>query len=171
MDIQNVLSELSKQLPAEGSVRELYICGGAALNLLGISSRQTADIDVLAPEIDQTLKTAADKVAVELGLEQGWLNNGPIDLLQNLHAEWKTGATLVFDSPKLKVFSLGRMDLLKSKVWAACDRLEDIPDVVAMTPTEQELDQVRDWVLECDASDIWPEIVNQCLEEIKRRLN
>lgn len=171
MDVQKVLSTLSQELSLGKDARELYICGGAALNLLGISSRQTADIDVLDPKLDQSLIDAASRVAAQLGLHKDWLNNGSHDLVRYLNPDWQERATLVFKTPTLRVFSLDRMDLLNSKIWAACDRLEDIPDVVAMAPTDEELQKAQKWVLQCDASEIWPDIVEQCLTEIRKRLN
>lgn len=171
MNVQEVLTALSHELSPEKGAKVLYICGGAALNLLGISSRQTADIDVLSPKLDQDLKVAATRVAAQLGLKDGWLNNGPDDLLNYLDKNWKDRATPVFETAQLKVYSLDRQNLLNSKIWAACDRLEDIPDVVAMAPTEEELEKAKEWVLQCDASEIWPDIVEQCLAEIKKRLN
>jgi hypothetical protein len=68
----------------------LVIIGGSALLALGIVSRTTQDVDILAgvdPEqglveprpISKTLQTAAVKVAGELGLAPDWLNTGPAD--------------------------------------------------------------------------------------------
>ena len=68
------------------------------------------------------------------------------------------------------MYSLSRQELLNSKVWAACDRLEDIPDVVSMAPSEKELENAKTWVLPCDASEIWPDIVEQCITEIRKRI-
>lgn len=170
MDIHQVLSELSTELEQQAGSWKLYICGGAALNLLGISSRQTADIDVLSPVLSEDLKSAANRVSEKLGLQADWLNNGAVDLLNYFDSKWQDRSTLVFSTSNLSVYSLSRIDLLNSKVWAACDRMQDIPDVVAMKPTEEELSEAKEWVLKCDAAEIWPAIVEQCISEINKRL-
>ena len=169
LDTKKVLIALSKALP-ENEQRRLYICGGAALNLLGISGRETADIDVLDPKLDDIIKDAGAEVAREFGLSEKWLNNGPASLLRDLEPGWKERAVLAFSDEKLKVFSLSRQELINSKLWAACDRLQDIADMVFLAPTEAELEKARQWVLPLDASELWPDIVNQCLEVIRKRL-
>jgi len=62
MNIKQALNALSKELGDKSIALDLYICGGAALNLLGVTSRQTADIDVLLPTLDENVKVAAKSV-------------------------------------------------------------------------------------------------------------
>lgn len=170
MDVQKTLQLLDGTLKEMGVERDLFICGGAALILLRVSSRATMDVDVLSPQIDRTLSSAAEKVGKELGLQSNWLNNGPSDLLKYLGEGWEDRCSLSFDGLALKVFSLSRLDLIRTKFWAACDRMDDIPDILALRPSDEELTDAESWVLQCDASEVWPKIVRACRREIARRM-
>ncbi len=169
MDTLSSLKLLDAELERLGVERRLFICGGAALILMKVTSRSTMDIDVLQPKVDQTLDQAAKLVAKKLGLSDSWLNNGPEDLLRYLDDQWEANCSKVYDGHALQVFALGRKDLIKSKLWAACDRMDDIPDIIALKPTQEELQEARSWVLQVDASEVWPQIVESCLKELERR--
>ncbi len=169
MNTKKVLEALAKAL-SDKKQYQLYICGGAALNLLGISSRETADIDVLEPKLDEALKNAGDLVAKEFGLSEKWLNNGPASLIRDLAPGWQERAVLAFSESGLKVYSLARQELINSKLWAACDRIQDINDMVFLDPSEEELETAKKWVLPLDASELWPDIIEQCIEVIRERL-
>ncbi|MBF0299965.1 MAG: hypothetical protein HQK51_14665 [Oligoflexia bacterium] len=60
--------------------------------------------------------------------------------------------------------------LIYSKLYAAADRIDDIEDLVALKPTEQELMEAKKLVLQQDASDVWPTIVDECISVLKKRL-
>lgn len=70
---------------------EVVIIGGSAMLLGGLNSRPTRDVDIVAFVVDGSLTKparvpdplarAAAATALELGLEPGWLNIGPTDLL------------------------------------------------------------------------------------------
>jgi phytoene/squalene synthetase len=63
------------------------------------------------------------------------------------------------------------MDLIRTKLYAACDRIDDISDLVAMQVTPTELKEASEWVLVQDASELWPQILDECKAEILKRLN
>jgi hypothetical protein len=169
MDIQTALQNLDRALAEMGEKRDLIICGGAALILLRVSARATMDIDVLSPQIDKALALASEKVAVQLGLQDSWLNNGPSDLVKYLEKGWEGRCSLLFNGGSLKVFALSRLDLIRTKFWAACDRVEDIPDIISLQPTTEELDDAVAWTIKLDASEMWPRIVAGCRLEVERR--
>jgi len=146
MDTLSSLKSLDEELDRLGVERCLFICGGAALILMKVTTRSTMDIDVLQPKVDQTLDHAAKRVAKKFGLSESWLNNGPEDLLRYLDDQWQVNCLKVYDGRALQVFALGRKDLIKSKLWAACDRMDDIPDIIALKPTQEELEEARTWV-------------------------
>jgi hypothetical protein len=56
MKIIDAIHLLDISLCKKGLKRKLTICGGAALNLQHISNRETKDIDVLIPLIDEEVK-------------------------------------------------------------------------------------------------------------------
>ena len=170
MDITDTFRRLDLELKSVGLQREFFICGGAALIVLGVISRETKDIDVVSPKLDEEFKALATKVGERFGLHEGWINNGPDDLLRNLEPGWKSRSTLIYNGEALRIYSLSRQDMLNTKLWAACDRIEDIQDIIQMKPTEAELNKAKEWTLRCDASEIWPKIVEQCLAHIKEKL-
>jgi hypothetical protein len=170
VDPKSVFVALDAELKALGVQRELIICGGAALIAMGIVARETRDVDVLLPVLDPELHSAAKKIGKALDLNEGWLNNGPRDLIQALTKGWESHCTDVFRSTNLVIRSIGRSDLICSKLYAAADRPEHLPDLVALKPSETELEAARTWVLARDASEIWPRIVQECAEEVRRRL-
>src|SRR3990170_4162044 len=87
-----VLTALGEQLAAAGERFELVVTGGSALVALGVVRRATRDVDVVALRTGGTLvpaeplpaalAAARDLVARDFGLDPGWLNPGPTDLLR-----------------------------------------------------------------------------------------
>lgn len=147
---------------------EAICIGGAALSLLGVISRETRDCDVLAPEIPADIKLMSEAFAAEVSkggtpLQRDWLNNGPASLVRDLPSDWQTRTVLVFQGRALTLFTLGRADLLKSKLFALCDRAVDRPDCLALNPRKEELLELLPWLSELDANPLWPEHVRETL--------
>lgn len=149
--------------------------GGSALALLGIIHRQTRDFDILHPELPEEIALAAREFAGHLrrsGVElaDDWLNNGPLQLGSVLPDGWQLRVQEVFSGSALRLTALGRKDLLKTKIFALCDRGTDLTDCVAFFPTLQELAESEAWVAEQDANPLWPEHVRATLTDLRRRL-
>ncbi len=68
------------------------------------------------------------------------------------------------------IHTLGRLDLLRSKLFALCDRGIDIPDCVALAPTDDEIKIIRPWLEQRDAHPHWPDHVRATLEDLQERL-
>ena len=154
---------------------EAIVIGGSALALLGVTSRQTRDFDIIAPEIPVTILEVAKAFAQEqrrLGVEliDDWLNNGPMQLGDVLPQGWHLRVVLAFEGKALVLHSLGRADLLKTKLFALCDRGTDLPDCVALAPTAAELAESLPWVAFQDANPDWPAHVAATLADLARRL-
>lgn len=94
-DIEVALRAFNSQLNAIDKKIGLVVCGGAALNALGLVERTTSDIDVVGfadevkerivvrrAEFPSWLREAAGKVARDLGLPKDWLNDGPASLIE-----------------------------------------------------------------------------------------
>lgn len=162
-------------LEALGLELEAVVIGGSALALLGIVSRQTRDFDILAPELPVEVAEAARAFAREqrkLGVDliDEWLNNGPMQLGSVLPAGWLERAQLAFEGRALVLSTLGRADLLKTKLFALCDRGTDFADCIAMAPTAQEIAEALPWVAFQDANPDWPAHVTATLSDLQRRL-
>lgn len=152
---------------------EAVAVGGTALALLGIITRETRDCDILSPEIPAEVAQAAAEFADiqdEFELRTDWLNNGPASLIKSLPKDWSTRTQIIFEGKNLKLFTLGRTDLLKTKLFALCDRDIDLGDCLLMKPTENELRDAMPWVKAQDAHPKWPERVDVVFENLKRRL-
>jgi len=151
------------------------LVGGAALALLGITDRQTRDCDILQPELPVAIANAAvvfaeSRRAVGDELANDWLNNGPSQLCDVLPADWPARIHLVFEGQALTLSVLGRPDLLKTKLFALCDRATDLPDCEALAPTATELAEAEPWVAKQDGHPGWPDHVRTTLADLARRL-
>jgi Nucleotidyltransferase of unknown function (DUF6036) len=151
------------------------VIGGAALNLLGVVSRVTRDCDILHPVLPDAIKAAASAFAAERRragelLDDQWLNNGPAALAKQLPSDWHERLHTVFAGSALELQSLGRDDLLRSKLFALCDRGLDLADCVALAPTSGELAILLPWVEQQDLNPDWPAHVRATLADLGRRL-
>jgi len=171
-DVENILSALGDQL--EGLLDkpvELLVCGGSALNVLGLVRRATKDVDILAyiernekgetflikaDSLSPELVTAAKKVARDFNLPDDWLNTGPasaVDLgLPNGVMERVT--TRVFGN-KLVVHFLGHYDQIHFKLYASVDQGagKHFDDLLALKPTSEEIEQAARWSVTHDVSE------------------
>lgn len=157
-------------IPFEG-----IVVGGAALALLGVIERQTRDFDMLAPELSSDIAEQAERFAEHMrgqGVELGddWLNNGPIQLIDILPAGWRERLRHLFQGNALSLSTLGRPDLLKTKLFALCDRGTDLADCIALTPTASEIEEAEQWVTEQDANPLWPNHVRRTLQDLQARI-
>ena len=150
---------------------EILVCGGSALNVLGLVQRTTEDVDVLAyvmrnkegkisivkaePLINE-LSVAAKIVARDFNLPDKWLNPGPasaVDLglplgLMNRVITRKFGKKLI-------IHFLGRFDQIHFKLYAAVDQGagKHLDDLLALKPTSEEIENAARWSMTHDVSD------------------
>lgn len=134
-DIERALEIVGALLGEAGPAFELVVVGGAALNILGFVSRPTRDVDVLglrlrsggsrivkASPFPPELATAVAQAATDLGLDAGWLNAGPTDLLDwGLPEGFQSRLIQRSYGPRLLVDLPNRVDLISLKVYAAAD--------------------------------------------------
>ena len=111
---------------------------------------------------------AQRKSGVEL--QRDWLNNGPMQLGDVLPAGWRDRVQRIFAGQAIVLSTLGRTDLLKSKLFALCDRGTDLPDCIALAPTRGELDECVPWLELQDGNELWPAHVRATVADLARRL-
>jgi hypothetical protein len=176
MDPREVIAAFDRFLAERGLRFEAVVIGGTALNLLGIVRRTTRDCDVLHPAIPDSIAVAAREFAAVRrragdSLQDDWLNNGPARLVDDLPSGWQQRLIVAFEGKAILLRSLGRLDLLRSKLFGLCDRARDLGDCVALAPTHDELDAITPWLIEQDGNPDWPEHVREVLHDLEGRLH
>ena len=87
-----------------------------------------------------------------------------------LPSGWEARLQLAFEGKALVLRCLGRDDLLRSKLFALCDRGIDLDDCIAPRPTREELTGLVAWVETQDLNPEWPTHVRRTLADLTRRL-
>ena len=162
-------------LAERGLSLDAVVGGGAALNLLGVISRPTKDCDILYPSLAGEIVEAAKAFASARrqagdAIADDWLNNGPASLVPQLPADWRDHLQTVFRGRAVHLDCLGRADLLRSKLFALCDRGIDLGDCLALAPTREELATLLPWLDQQDGNPGWPAHVHDTLADLGQRL-
>lgn len=182
-DIETYLRALDERLGVHGrNDVALVVCGGAAMNVLGLSQRTTRDIDTIAiavdskeggfflarAEFDYVLREAIEEVARDFGLPEDWINSGPAaqfgtglpDGIQDRFVSRRYGENLV-------VHYCSRLDLIFLKLYAAVDvRGRHLDDLKIMSPDRDEIEKAAGWCLSQDVSEPFKELLLTILEEL-----
>jgi hypothetical protein len=192
-DVDQALQLVGELLAAGGHGYAVVILGGAALNLLGVVERSTADVDILAfaslgtddvpalgtlrapPEpMPEPLTRAARTVARDLGLDSEWLNTGPA-------LQWRAGLPPGLE-PRVRwrqyaalwVGLVDRYDLVFFKLFAAADsagpRSVHYQDLLALRPSAAEFEAAAAWVRTQDASPEFAEILDRVVAHVRTAL-
>jgi hypothetical protein len=162
-------------LAERGLQLDAVVVGGAALALLGVIARPTRDCDILHPDLPPEILDAARGFAARCSkegepLDDEWLNNGPSSLTRLLPVGWQDRVQVVFNGEAITLHTLGRLDLLRTKLFGLCDRGLDLGDCIALAPTPIELRELLPWLQEQDAHPGWPEHVETTLADLARKL-
>lgn len=172
--MKNVIVEFDKYLASQHLKFEAIIIGGAALNILDISSRKTKDVDCLDPDIPEEIKIASKEFATkrpDLALDINWLNSGPQTLKNDLPKNWRNRIQSLYHGQALYLKVLGRDDLIKSKLFAYCDRTTpDFEDLRDLKPTIDELKNSINWIKERDSNPNWPTHVETAFKVLSKAL-
>jgi hypothetical protein len=132
-------------LHAEGLSFEAVVIGGAALHGLGVITRVTEDVDVLVPEVPPVIADAAARFAALPDTEPregSWFNSKSYDFVQIpgcMPDGWRERLRPLFRGDALTLDTLGRLDLLCTKLVALMDRATDLGDCIALAPSPEEL--------------------------------
>lgn len=170
--LEKALGLLSKLLAAQGASKQrLVVCGGSALIATQLIPRETTkDVDVVAmldekeqlvdpAPLPEVLLRSAAQVAETLDLPKNWLNNGPSSGEGGIY---RLGLPEGFLKrlecreipPALAVYFIGRLDQIHFKLYAAIDRGGyHLTDLVALKPTDEEIEAAARWTLTHDVSE------------------
>jgi Nucleotidyltransferase of unknown function (DUF6036) len=172
-----VLSALGEQLGLLGEHYDLVVIGGSALLALGLISRSTRDVDVVALAGDDALMSAdplpgplADasaRVARDFGLPADWLNSEPAGMLRlGLPQGFAARLDRREYGPYLTVRFASRFDQVHFKLYALADRGgggKHEADLRALEPTRDELIAAARWSRTHDPSEAHREILTAAL--------
>lgn len=184
--IEAIFRALAEQLKALNvGPAELVVCGGTALNILGLVTRTTRDVDIVAfVERSKTgepilkrespllagLIDAARKVQKDFNLPGDWLNERtisvltfgwPKDLMERVQTH-KYGDNLT-------IHFLGRYDQIHFKLFAAFDsdrRSVHLADLLALNPTKEEIEQAAHWVMTRPEAEFYKPSFKEFLSQI-----
>jgi hypothetical protein len=175
-----VLAALGEQLASLGERYELVVVGGSGLLALGEIERSTRDVDLVAlrsgEELDgaeplpEPLNRAAQRVARDFDLDEGWLNGGPTDLLDfGLPEGFLERLERRDYGGSLVVYLASRYDQIHFKLYAMVD--EGGPgkheqDLRALRPSKEELLEAARWSRGHDPSAGYRETLVRALEHL-----
>lgn len=185
LPIEEALHAAGDLLRAAGEQVSVVVVGGATLNLLGIVRRSTSDVDVIArafvdssgvlrliqaEPFPASLQTAIRTVARDFGLPEIWMNAA-------VGAQWVHGLPpwILEDLTwraygNLQVGLVGRRTLVALKLFAAVDsgpRSVHLQDLLAIVPTDTELEESRNWVATQDANEAFPSMIDGVIEYVR----
>lgn len=160
-----LLSALGEQLAARGERVELVVIGGSGLLALGLISRPTGDVDIVAllsgglltkpRPLPTTVIEARDQVARDFNLPEDWLNAAPADLLDFGLPEGFVDRLERRDyGDALTVHLASRYDQIHLKLYAMVDQGagKHEVDLRALEPTSEELLAAARWTRTHDPS-------------------
>ncbi len=165
VSLKQALNVLGELLEDRGHYFEAVAIGGGSLLLLGLVSRTTKDLDVVAMIREDELVSASPLPihfleaieetghALELGKE--WVNIGPASLFDGGLPQGFTSRmeTQVFGGLTLHLAS--RLDQICFKLYAAVDqgpKSKHFADLTLLNPQRDELIFARDWCTKHDSS-------------------
>ncbi len=172
--MKDVIKAFDQYLKSQSLKFEAVVIGGGALIIMDVVDRKTKDIDCLDPEIPKEVKEASKafaKLRREFLLDDNWLNNGPVTLKRELPADWRNHLQDLYVGEAIHLTCLGRADLIKSKLFAYCDRTNpDFEDLLKIKPTAKELEDSLEWVRFRDGNPGWPAHVDLAFSVLKKAL-
>lgn len=181
------LRAVGEILASQNESAAIVVVGGTALILQGFVMRATRDVDVIAISHDPSnqrpgriadpepmpvpLLQAISRIARDFNLPADWMNTV-------IGLQWKTGLPPGLETRihwmkegGLWLGLVDRYDLIFLKLYAAADRegpeSVHFQDLMALMPTDQELNDAEIWVRAQDPSPGFGEILDQVLRYIK----
>jgi hypothetical protein len=178
--VDTVLAALGEQLGAADERYELVVVGGSGLLALGEIERSTRDVDLVAlrsgEELDEAmplpepLSRAAQRVARDFDLDEGWLNGGPTDLLDfGLPEGFLERLERRDYGEALTIYLASRYDQIHFKLYAMVDAGgpgKHEQDLRALRPNEEELLKAARWSRGHDPSPGYRETLVRALEHL-----
>jgi hypothetical protein len=177
--LERALEALGLTLQERGLRFELVAVGGSGLMLLGVLTRPTRDLDIVAAVEDgryvspdplpAELAEAQADVGRALGLGEDWLNAGPADLLRLGLPDGFEQRVTTLEWGGLILHVAGRFDQICFKLYAAVDQgptSKHFDDLQRLAPTDRELLTAARWTRTHDPSDGFRDSLVRTLERL-----
>ena len=173
------LSAVGEILEAGGVRFEIVVIGGAALQILGLVDRPTADVDVLAivdrgrlqpaDPLPTRLSDAARRAAADFGLADDWLNAGPAGMVRWGLPDGFLARTTTRTYGALTIHFASRFDQIHFKLFAFADQGggRHEADLRALTPTHDELVTAATWARTQDPSPGFRDVLAEALRQME----
>jgi hypothetical protein len=185
--LNDLFSALGAHLAEAGVPVCIIVVGGANLAVRGLVDRTTRDVDVIArmEDVDGERRivraepfppefiAAVERVARDFGLPPNWLN-------AVVGRQWQAGFPPGFEEGirwsshgALTVGLVSEPTLIALKFFAAIDQgMKSVhwQDLMALRPTEDEIERAVDWVRSQDAGADFQHFVDQAREQLRRDL-
>jgi len=177
LPLDQALRALAETLEARHASYELVAVGGSSLLLLGLLSRPTRDLDIVAVVDDgkyvkadplpPVLLDAVRDVGEVLGIGADWLNAAPAALLDFGLPEGFAVRTEVRDFGALILHLASRSDQICLKLYAAVDQWpatsKHVDDLRTLAPTADELRAAAAWTRTHDPSPAFHDLLRSAL--------
>ena len=185
---EDLLMALGDHLAVAGVSVAVVIVGGASLVLTGLINRTTKDIDIIA-QVDESarppaplpatplpsaMEAAIRTVARDFALPADWMNT-------QVGAQWRAGlppdllqGAIRKEYGPLTVYFAARAGLIPLKLFAVVDSGPDskhFQDLLALEPSEAEIERAAGWVLGQDVGDDFDQLVEQAVERLRSDLD
>ncbi len=183
-NLEAALSMLGERLHMKDapSVR-LVVCGGSALIAMGLVSRTTDDVDVVAlvdahqqlispVPFPEYLKESIRDVSILMNLPEHWLNYGPSSDSGGLFQTGLPEGLLTRAHRKdygshLITYFIDRIDQIHFKVFAAADSLGiHVDDLILLNPSDREMENAAQWCMTHDPSEGFRKILISMYEQL-----
>ena len=178
-NLETALITLGKSLISRDLYYELVVIGGGGLLLIGLTTRATKDLDIVAlinkgelisaKPLPKHLIEAIEAVAMRYNLRKDWINTGPSDLLTlGLPSGFKNRlSTIHYDG--LTIHLAGRFDQVCFKLYATVDqgpKSKHYIDLKHLKPSEAELEEAKHWCITHDISEAFLHEIEIVIKEI-----
>jgi len=173
------LAALGQLLAERGQQYEMLAIGGGALQLLGLITRPTRDIDVVAfvdgtrlvpvDALPAPLQLAIEDTAALLRLPSAWFNAGPRSLIEFGLPDGILRRARRREWGGLTLHIADRHDQIFFKLYAAIDqgpRSKHVEDLRKLEPTADELHSAAAWARTHDPSEGFLHELNSALRSL-----